>query len=174
MSEAVAKLTDGSMLVVEGKAAPSFEALGSDGARHTLGDYAGKMVLIYFYPKDDTPGCTKESCGFRDSYTELREQGVVVLGVSPDDRESHQAFIKKFSLPFVLLSDPEKEMMTTDGAWGEKNSYGKMTVGVIRSSVLIGTDGKVLKHWARVRDAEKHPAEVIKFLESGLSQRAAQ
>ena len=118
----------------------------------------GKTVVVYFYPKDDTPGCTKEACGFRDLWSEIEAAGAVVLGVSPDEVSSHETFAAKYSLPFQLLADPTRKMMEKYDAWGEKTMYGKKTVGVIRSTVLIGPDGKVRKHWKRVSRAADHPA----------------
>jgi len=124
-------------------------------------------VVVYFYPRDDTPGCTKEACGFRDAWKEIQKLGAVVLGVSPDSGESHQRFARKYRLPFPLLSDPDKKMMSRYGAWGEKMMYGKKTTGVIRSTVWIGPDGKVKKHWARVAKAEAHPEQVLEALQEG-------
>jgi len=152
------------MPIVEGKAAPAFTLADAKGAKVSLKEFAGKHVVVYFYPKDDTPGCTKEACGFRDSWKEIQKLGAVVVGVSPDDGESHQAFASKYKLPFPLLSDPDRKMMTAYGAYGEKTMYGKKTVGVIRSTVWIGPDGKVRKHWARVPDAEAHPDKVLEAL----------
>ena len=129
--------------------------------------YTGKTVVIYFYPKDSTPGCTKEACGFRDHYKELTESGVVVLGVSKDSIASHDKFISTYSLPFVLLSDPETTMMSAYGAFGEKVSYGKKTTGTIRSTVVIGPDGIVRKHWTKVAKADLHPAQVLGYLSAG-------
>jgi peroxiredoxin Q/BCP len=150
------------MAIQEGKAAPAFTLEDQSGKAVSLADFAGKKhVLIYFYPRDDTPGCTKEACGFRDDLAAFQKLGVVVLGVSGDGAESHQKFIAKYKLPFPLLSDPDRKVMTRYGAFGEKMMYGKKTTGVIRSSVLIGKDGKVLRHWARVASAEKHPAQVL-------------
>ncbi|MCD8481447.1 MAG: peroxiredoxin, partial [Verrucomicrobia bacterium] len=149
---------------LEGKKAPAFSLSGSDGKTHRLEDYAGKSVVLYFYPKDDTPGCTKEACGFRDLNKDILKKGAVILGVSPDDAASHNAFIKKFKLPFVLLSDPDTKVMTKYGAYGKKMMYGKEVVGVIRSTVLIGPDGKVIKHWAKVPQAETHPEQVLAAL----------
>ncbi len=123
------------MAIVEGKKAPAFALDGSDGKKHKLSDYTGKTVIIYFYPKDDTPGCTKEACNFKTLNKKIEKQGAVVLGVSKDDLESHDKFIKKFKLPFTLLSDPSTKMMQKYEAWGEKNMYGKKTVGCIRSTV---------------------------------------
>jgi len=151
---------------LEGKKAPAFDLEGSDGKRHSLKEYAGRTVVLYFYPKDSTPGCTKEACGFRDDYRKLAERGVVLLGVSKDSIASHGKFIAAHNLPFVLLSDPDTAMMQAYGAFGEKVMYGKKTTGTIRSTVVVGPDGVVRKHWARVAKAEQHPAEVLKFIET--------
>jgi peroxiredoxin Q/BCP len=155
------------MPVEEGKKAPAFTLTDATGKKVSLKDFAGKNVVLYFYPKDDTPGCTKEACGFRDAWTELKRRKVVVLGVSADGAESHAKFIDKYGLPFPLLSDPNRAVMTKYGAYGEKMMYGKKTVGVIRSTVWIGSDGKVKKHWARVPDAAKHPEKVLEALRAG-------
>jgi peroxiredoxin Q/BCP len=152
------------MAIQEGKAAPAFTLAGPGGKKVSLSDFAGKHVILYFYPKDDTPGCTKEACGFRDSWGEIRDLGAVVLGVSADDTASHAKFASKYKLPFPLLSDPDRKVMTKYGAWGEKMLYGKKTIGVIRSTAWIGPDGKVRKHWARVANAEKHPDQVLNAL----------
>lgn len=154
------------MAIEEGKAPPAFTLRDHNGDKVALRDLKGKPVVVYFYPKDDTPGCTKQACGFRDEWSQLKKLGVVVLGVSPDDAESHTAFIKKYKLPFALLSDPNKTVMEKYGAWGEKTMYGKKTVGVIRSTVLVGADGKVIKHWKRVTRAADHPAKVLEVLQS--------
>jgi peroxiredoxin Q/BCP len=152
------------MAIEEGSKAPAFTLTDAKGAKVALADLAGKDVILYFYPKDDTPGCTKEACGFRDGWSELKKRGVVVLGVSPDGGESHTKFAAKYKLPFTLLSDPDRKVMTKYGAYGEKVLYGKKTVGVIRSTVWIGPDGKVRKHWARVKDAAAHPEQVLEAL----------
>ncbi len=150
------------MAIQEGKAAPDFTLEDAQGRRVSLADFAGKDLVLYFYPKDDTPGCTKEACGFRDAWKELQKLGVQVIGVSPDDAESHRKFAQKYRLPFPLLCDPDLKVMKKYGAYGEKTMYGKKTVGVIRSTVWIGPDGKVRKHWAKVANAEKHPEQVLK------------
>ena len=154
---------------METKKAPAFSLQGSDGETHALKDYAGQTVVIYFYPKDNTPGCTKESCGFRDLHKKINKLDAVVLGVSKDSLESHDQFIADFKLPFTLLSDPDTKMMQKYGAWGEKVLYGKKSVGCIRSTVVVGPDGKVLKHWRRVPKAEAHPASVLAFIEEQSS-----
>ncbi|MCS6770758.1 MAG: peroxiredoxin [Kiritimatiellae bacterium] len=150
---------------LEGKKAPDFALKGTDGKTHSLKDYSGKTVVLYFYPKDDTPGCTKEACGFRDHFKEISKRAVV-LGVSKDSLSSHEKFASKYKLPFVLLSDPEAETMKAYGAYGEKMMYGKPVTGTIRSTVVIGPDGKVIKHWPAVKKAETHPEEVLAFLQS--------
>jgi peroxiredoxin Q/BCP len=158
------------MTALEGKMAPGFELEGSDGKKHSLCDYAGRSVVLYFYPKDNTPGCTKEACRFKDLHQEVDEIGVVLLGISKDSTKSHESFINKFSLPFTLLSDPSGETMKAYGAIGEKVMYGKKTVGTIRSTVVVGTDGKIVKHWPSVKKAETHPDEVVEFLHKMQSQ----
>ena len=157
------------MAIEAGKAAPAFTLPDAEGKKVALKDLKGKHVILYFYPKDDTPGCTKEACGFRDAWRELQQHGVVVLGVSADAAESHQKFIKKYKLPFPLLSDLDRKVMAKYGAWGEKVLYGKRTVGVIRSTVWVGPDGKVRKHWAKVRDAAAHPEEVLEAVRAAAS-----
>ena len=152
--------------ITEGRKAPSFTLPDAEGRRLSLADFKGKDVVVYFYPRDDTPGCTKEACGFRDYWKELQRAGVVVLGVSADSGESHQKFAAKYRLPFTLLSDADRKVMTAWGAYGDKMMYGKKTKGVIRSTVWVGPDGTVRKHWARVADAAKHPAAVLEAVTS--------
>jgi peroxiredoxin Q/BCP len=147
-----------------GEPAPQFTLTDSQGKRVSLGDFAGRHVILYFYPADDTPGCTKEACGFRDAWDDLRELGVEVLGVSGDDAESHRRFAAKYRLPFTLLSDPGHEVMRAYGAYGEKTMYGKKVVGVIRSTVWIGPDGRVRRHWPRVANAATHPDKVLEAI----------
>jgi len=149
---------------LEGLTAPDFTLEGSDGKQHSLRQYSGKIVVIYFYPRDNTPGCTKEACGFRDNYKELTDIGVVLLGVSKDSIAAHGKFITSHSLPFVLLSDPDCSMMQSYGAFGEKIMYGKKTAGTIRSTVIIGSDGIVKKHWIKVAKADQHPEQVLEYL----------
>jgi len=154
-------------MIEEGKAAPAFTLMSGAGEKVALRDLRGKDVVVYFYPRDDTPGCTKEACGFRDFSKELSDLGVVVLGISPDKPESHARFCEKYRLSFPLLSDPDKKVMTKYGAFGEKMMYGKKVEGVIRSTVWIGPDGKVRKHWKRVAKAADHPAKVLEALRAG-------
>ena len=152
------------MAIEEGKAAPLFTLNDADGNKVALKDLKGKNVVVYFYPRDDTPGCTKEACGFRDNWQELQDADTVVLGISPDSEASHQKFRDKYGLPFTLLADPDRKVMTKYGAYGEKMMYGRKTMGVIRSTVLVGPDGKVVKHWRRVAKAADHPAKVLEVL----------
>jgi peroxiredoxin Q/BCP len=154
------------MAIEEGKAAPAFTLPDIQGNKVSLKDFKGKNVIVYFYPKDDTPGCTKEACGFRDLWSEIQALGAVVLGISPDNADSHQRFVSKYKLPFTLLSDSDKKVMTKYGAYGEKKMYGRTTVGVIRSTTWVGPDGKVKKHWKRVTRAADHPEKVLQLLQA--------
>ena len=155
------------MPVQEGKAAPAFTLPDAAGNKVALKNLRGHDVIVYFYPRDNTPGCTKEACGFRDLWSDIQQAGAVVLGVSPDNRAAHEKFAAQHDLPFTLLSDPDKKVMEKYGAWGEKTMYGKKTVGVIRSTVWVGADGKVKKHWRRVAKAAEHPAKVLEALQAG-------
>lgn len=152
------------MAIEEGKAAPAFTLMDTDGNEVALKGLRGRNVIVYFYPKDDTPGCTKEACGFRDLWSQIEATDTVVLGISPDGAESHRKFVDQYELPFTLLCDPDKEVMSEYGAYGEKMMYGKKTVGVIRSTVWIGPDGTVKKHWRRVAKAADHPTKVLENL----------
>lgn len=152
------------MAIQEGTQAPDFTLPDANGKPHSLSDYRGKAVVVYFYPKDDTPGCTKEACGFRDLHEEISGRNAVVLGISPDPAADHQAFAEKFGLPFTLLCDEDKKVMKRYGAWGEKNMYGKISMGVIRSTVLVAPDGSVAKHWKKVTGADTHPGKVLQAL----------
>ena len=157
------------MAIQEGKKPPAFTLPDEHGREVSLADFSGKDVILYFYPRDDTPGCTKEACGFRDLWKHIQKRDAVVLGVSPDGADKHQKFRAKYKLPFSLLSDPDKKVMSKFGAWGEKMMYGKKVTGVIRSTVWIGKDGTVRKHWARVAKADAHPAQVLEALETASS-----
>ena len=152
-------------LLEVGAKAPDFNTVDQNGKKISLKDFKGKRVILYFYPKDDTPGCTKEACGFRDRAARLKKAGVVVLGVSADGAASHQKFAAKYKLPFTLLSDADRSTMKAWGAYGEKLHYGKKTVGVIRSTVWIGPDGTVRKHWKKVASAADHPEQVVALIE---------
>ena len=147
----------------EGDKAPGFTAETSAGGKVSLGDFAGKPVILYFYPKDDTPGCTKEACSFRDSYQQFLDAGAVVLGASPDSAKSHDKFIKKFHLPFTLLADPEKRIVQDYGVWGEKTFMGRKYMGTHRVTFLIGPDGRIKRIWPKVKP-EEHAAEVLAAL----------
>jgi peroxiredoxin Q/BCP len=152
------------MAGLEGKKAPNFSLEGSDGRKHTLKDYQGKTVVLYFYPKDNTPGCTKEACSFRDFHAQVKKTGAVVLGVSKDSIPAHKKFASEYELPFTLLSDPDTSVMEAYGAWGKKQMYGKTVPGTIRSTVVIGSGGKILKHWRTVKKAQDHPSQVLEYL----------
>ena len=150
-----------------GTAPPPFTLEDAGGRRVSLADFRGRNVVLYFYPADDTPGCTKEACGFRDSWDDLAGLGVTVLGVSPDAAASHRAFAAKHRLPFTLLSDPDRSVMRAYGAYGEKTMYGRKVTGVIRSTVWIGPDGRVRQHWLRVANAALHPGKVLEAIRAG-------
>ncbi len=151
--------------IIEGQAAPLFSLTDASGSTQSLKDFSGQKVVVFFYPKDNTPGCTKEACGFRDLWDDYQAANTAVIGISPDESDSHQKFIDKFNLPFILLCDPEREVMKTYGAYGEKNMYGKKVQGVIRSTVLIAEDGTVIKHWKRVPKAADHPMKVLQQIQ---------
>jgi peroxiredoxin Q/BCP len=146
-----------------GDLAPAFEAQTQSGKTVSLKQLAGKTVILYFYPKDDTPGCTKEACGFRDGYAALQAKGAVILGVSADSVESHQKFATKFSLPFDLLADPERKIIEAYGAWGEKSMYGKKYMGIVRITVVIGPDGKIRQLYPKV-SPETHAQDILATL----------
>ncbi|MGD0165677.1 MAG: thioredoxin-dependent thiol peroxidase [Gaiellaceae bacterium] len=142
-------------MIEAGETAPDFELETDTGKRLRLSDFRGKPVILYFYPRDDTPGCTKEACGIRDSWGEFERRGAVVLGVSPDSVASHQRFKSKYHLPFTLLADSEHEVAERYGAWKPKRIAGKSFLGIVRSTFLIDVDGKVAKVWPKV-DPAKH------------------
>jgi len=146
-----------------GDKAPSFTLETDRGERVALKDFAGKPVVLYFYPKDDTPGCTVEACEFRDAWTDVQQAGAVVLGVSPDDVASHGKFRDKFHLPFPLLADPEHTVAGAYGAWGEKSMYGRKYMGILRSTFIIGGDGRITHVFPKVTP-KGHAAEVLEAL----------
>ena len=151
--------------ISEGAKAPDFSLKATDGSTISLNDVLGKPVVLYFYPKDDTPGCTIEACAFRDRSSELQELGVTVLGVSPDDVDSHVAFTQKFDLNFPLLADTDHSLAEAYGAWREKTRNGKTSMGVHRSTFLINSDGKIAKAWTTV-NVEGHDQEVLDAVRS--------
>ena len=147
-------------MVKENTMAPSFTLEGSDGKTHSLEDFRGKRVVLYFYPKDSTPGCTKEACSLRDAKIALEEKGAVIIGISKDSVSSHNKFIEKQGLNFLLLSDPNHAVMESYGAWGEKIMYGKKTEGCIRSTFIIGPDGIITKVFGKV-SVNTHGEDVL-------------
>ena len=151
-------------MLKEGQKAPDFTLAGGDGSQVSLASLKGKPVVLYFYPKDDTPGCTKEACAFRDTQSRLKKAGAVVLGVSPDSVASHQKFGAKYKLPFTLLSDPDKAIAKKFGAYGEKVMYGKKVVGMIRSTFVIDAEGVVRKVFPKVR-VDGHAEQVLQALQ---------
>jgi peroxiredoxin Q/BCP len=147
----------------EGDKAPAFTVATSGGGKISLSDYLGKNVILYFYPKDDTPGCTKEACAFRDGFADFKRKGAVILGVSPDPVKSHDKFVEKYKLPFTLLADEDKKIVSDYGVWGEKSFMGRKYLGVFRVTFLIGPDGKIKQIWPQVKP-EEHAAEVLAAL----------
>ena len=152
--------------LAKGDIAPDFQMTDQDGNIHQLADYAGQTVVLYFYPRDDTPGCTKQACSFRDDMDEITAEGAVVLGVSTDTAESHQDFRNKYELNFPLLVDTEAEVATRYGAWGEKTLYGRKSIGMTRATFVIGPDGVLIKVWKRAKAAD-HGQAVLKALRTG-------
>lgn len=150
-------------MLEEGTMAPGFTLLSDDGAEVSLSDYRGKVVVLYFYPKDDTPGCTTEACSFRDDHSEIVAAGAAVLGVSPDTLKSHTKFKAKYSLPFALLSDPNHQVAEMYGAWGEKKMYGRTYEGILRSTFIIDEEGKIAKIFPKVTPKD-HGQQVLEFL----------
>jgi peroxiredoxin Q/BCP len=149
-----------------GDKAPDFKTRDQDGETVSLKDFKGKKVVLYFYPKDDTPGCTKEACSFRDGFAAFRRRKIEVLGVSVDDEKSHRKFADKFSLPFRLLADPEKKIVTAYGVWGEKSMYGRKYMGTNRVTYVIDEKGKIAAVWPKVKP-EGHAEEILAALRSG-------
>jgi peroxiredoxin Q/BCP len=147
----------------EGQKAPQFTANDQNGKSVSLSNFAGKSIILYFYPKDDTPGCTAEACSFRDNYESLLAEGFEVLGVSTDDEKSHLKFIGKYNLPFSLIADTEKKIVEAYGVWVEKNMYGKKYMGVSRKTFIIDKNGMILKIIDKV-DTKNSSAQVLEFL----------
>lgn len=144
----------------EGDKAPAFTGLNEKGEEVSLSDYQGKKLVLFFYPKDNTPGCTAEACSLRDHYRELRDQGFELLGVSPDSARKHQNFIEKYDLPFPLLADTEQEVLKKYGAWGEKQMYGKTYEGVLRTTFIIDEEGKIEKIFRKVK-TKSHAEQIL-------------
>lgn len=147
-----------------GKKAPVFSGIDQDGNKLMLNDFRGSCLVLFFYPKDDTPGCTKEACGFRDAFAKLERKGVKLLGVSPDDRKSHARFRDKYELPFPLLSDTDHTICEAYGVWVEKSMYGRKYMGVQRSTFIIGPGGKILMVFPKVKP-DGHALEVLAALQ---------
>ena len=147
-----------------GQKAPDFKLPDENGKLHSLSDYRGKTVVLYFYPKDDTPGCTLQACNFRDDYLKYKAAGAVILGVSPDDERSHEKFKDKFSLPFPLLADADHAVCEKYGVWAEKSMFGNKYFGVVRSTFLIGPDGTIAEVYNKV-SVPKHSEKVLKAVE---------
>ena len=154
---------DAQLKLNEGNTAPEFTAATNGGGTVSLSDFKGKNVILYFYPKDDTPGCTKEACAFRDGFSDFQSRGAVILGVSPDSGKSHDKFVEKYKLPFTLLADEDKKIVEAYGVWGEKTFMGRKYMGVLRVTFLIGPDGRIKKIWPSVKP-EEHAAEVLAAL----------
>jgi peroxiredoxin Q/BCP len=152
-----------------GDLAPSFTLTDQDGRTHRLADYRGRTVVLYFYPRDETPGCTAEACSFRDEHDAIEAAGAVVLGVSTDDAATHRAFRAHHGLPFPLLVDAGAEVATSYGAWGEKTLYGRKSIGMTRSTFVIGPGGRLLRVWKRAR-AAGHGAVVLAAVQAASTQ----
>jgi len=150
-------------VVEEGKPAPDFELTSDTGEQVKLSDFRGRQVVLYFYPKDDTPGCTAQACGIREEYSRFQERGAVVLGVSPDDEASHVKFRDKYELPFTLLADPEHEASEAYGVWGERNYAGRTYMGITRSTFVIDSEGNVSKAMRGVKP-DTHAEKVLAAL----------
>jgi len=155
-----------------GSPAPSFDRESDSGEHVTLDSLRGRPVVLYFYPKDDTPGCTRQACSIRDSWGEFGEAGVTLFGISPDTAESHVKFREKYTLPFPLLADPDHSMADDYGVWVEKTNYGKTYMGIVRSSYLIDPDGRIARAWPKVK-ADGHAAAVLEALEEARAARTA-
>jgi len=151
--------------LTEGEKAPDFKTKDQNGNTVSLKDFRGKKVVLYFYPEDDTPTCTIEACNLRDNYSELKKAGMVVLGVSPDDKSKHKKFEEKYNLPFILLEDPEKKIIDKYGVWGEKNLYGRKYMGLHRTTFLIDENGIIFKIFKKPK-SKIHSEEILKAIAS--------
>ncbi|MEN0002556.1 MAG: thioredoxin-dependent thiol peroxidase [Bacteroidota bacterium] len=149
----------------EGDQAPGFSGVNQDGASISLADYKGKKLILFFYPKDNTPGCTAEACNLRDNFDDLKAKGFELLGVSPDSERKHQNFINKFGLPFPLLADTEKEVLNAYGAWGPKSMYGKTYDGVYRTTFVINEEGVIEKVFKKVK-TKAHTEQILEALKA--------
>ena len=149
--------------LAEGEKAPDFKAKDQNGNVVSLKDFIGKKVVLYFYPEDDTPTCTVEACNLRDNYAALKKAGLVVLGVSPDDKKKHKKFEEKYNLPFTLLEDPDKKIIDKYGVWGEKNMYGRKYMGLLRTTFLIDEKGVIIKIFKKPK-SKIHSEEILKVL----------
>ena len=156
------------MSALVGKKAPDFKLEAGDGQMVTMADFAGKNVVLYFYPKDMTPGCTTEACDFRESHQSFAELDTVIVGVSPDPKEKHERFIAKYDLPFLLLSDPEHTLSEAYGVWVLKKNFGKEYMGVERSTFVINKEGEVVKEWRKVK-VQGHVEEALTYIKENLS-----
>lgn len=165
-NEGIARTRGVFVAIKEGQKAPDFTLPSNNGKTISLKDLAGKKVVLYFYPRDNTPGCTREACSFRDTFAQLQEAGAVILGVSTDSLKSHEGFSQKYSLPFPLLSDPGAGVATAYGAWGEKMLYGKKDMGMFRMTFLIDEQGMVLRVWPKVKP-DLHGQEVLSAIRGG-------
>lgn len=152
------------MILNEGDKAPAIKAKDQDGKTVGLDEYKGRKVILYFYPKDNTPGCTAEACNLRDNYSELKARGYAILGVSPDSEASHQKFIGKHELPFRLISDADKKVINDYGVWGEKNMYGKKSMGLLRTTFVIDEEGVIEKIFRKVKTKD-HTAQILAAME---------
>ena len=154
---------EGKIMLAEGTKAPAFELPDQNGKIHTLEEYRGRKVILYFYPKDNTAGCTRQACGFAERYPQFLEKGAVVLGVSKDSVKSHKNFEIKYELPFILLSDPERKVIEAYDVWKEKKNYGKVSMGVVRTTYLIDEDGMIIKAMDKVKAAD-NPQQMLEIL----------
>ena len=154
------------IMLATGTKAPDFTLADQDGRLHSLSDYRGRKVILYFYPKDNTSGCTKQACGFGELYPHFREKNAEIIGISKDSTDSHRRFADKYQLPFILLSDPDTSILQLYEAWGEKSMYGRKFMGVVRTTYLIDEEGTVIKAFGKV-SASENPAQMLNELQQG-------